>query len=141
MIRQDLLTKMDFFSVNSILAFLMFWFLLIAPFPTFSQTPKRTFKKIPLVIDEINYDLNIISIKQDHQGYLWMTTGQGLLKFDGYEFINYLNIPGDSTSLINDRTESLFVDHTGDVWIGTERGMSRYKVDCDFFVQYPTPSS
>lgn len=139
--RTDLLTKMDFLSKKSILALLMYWFLLIAPLITFSQTPKRTFKKIPIALDQVSYDLNIISIKQDLRGYLWMTTGEGLLKYDGYEFIRYLNIPGDSTSLISNMTESLFVDHAGDIWIGSNPGISRYKVDCDCFVQYSAPSS
>ncbi len=132
--------RRDFLSEKSILAFLMYWFLLIAPLLTFSQTPKRTFERIPIAIDQVSFDLNIISIKQDQKGYLWLTTGVGLLKYDGYEFKRYLNIPGDTTSLINDMTESLFVDHAGDVWIGTNRGISRYKVDCDCFVQYSKPS-
>ena len=135
--RRDVFSKILFLSVEQILAFPIYSLLLIAPLLTFPQTPVRTFKKIPIALDQVSLDLNIISIKQDHQGYLWMSTGKGLLRYDGYEFKRYLNIPGDTTSLNNDYTESLYVDHTGDLWIGTAKGLSRYESDCDCFYQYP----
>lgn len=132
----NLLTNIVYLSRKNIFTFLLYWFFLISPLLSFSQSPKRTFEKILVTIDEVSYDLNITSIKQDHQGYLWMSTNKGLIKYDGYEFIRYLNIPGDSTSLINNNTESLYVDSTGALWIGTSHGLSRYDSGCDCFFQY-----
>ncbi len=116
------------------------WLCLLLPVITFSQSPKRDFKKVPVVIDQVTYDFNIISIAQDNQGYLWMATPAGLLKFDGYEFSIYRNIPGDLTSLTDNYTESIYVDHTGTTWIGTGKGLNRYDPHCDCFVRYPSTS-
>jgi ligand-binding sensor domain-containing protein len=106
------------------------------PSYVYSQQPVHAFKKFTIEINNVAYDFSIISIVQDNLGYLWMTTGDGLLKYNGYEFELYRNIPGDSTSLIHNTTESLLVDFYGDLWVGTGRGLSRYKHSCDCFIQY-----
>lgn len=110
---------------------------LIVPFLTFSQYQELNFDKIPIEIDGVPYNSNVVAITQDHIGFLWLATASGLIKYDGYQFKIYKNIPGDSKSLINDFTESLYVDYTGDLWIGTAYGLSRYESDCDCFYQYP----
>ncbi|MGB5497688.1 MAG: two-component regulator propeller domain-containing protein [Maribacter sp.] len=109
---------------------------LIVPFLTFPQYQELNFEKIPIDIEGVPYNSNVIAMIQDHTGFLWLATGGGLIKYDGYQFKIYRNIPDDSTSLISDFTESLYVDYTGDLWIGTAHGLSRYESDCDCFYQY-----
>ncbi|MEJ2005251.1 MAG: two-component regulator propeller domain-containing protein, partial [Cyclobacteriaceae bacterium] len=135
--RNDVMARLIFLSQTGIFLFLIFWFLLLPGF-TFSQNPKQNFNKVPIVIDQVTYELNIISIEQDHTGYLWMATHEGLLKYDGYEFYIYRNIPGDSTSLKDNYIESLFVDHSGSLWIGTGKGLNRYDSNCDCFFRFPS---
>jgi ligand-binding sensor domain-containing protein len=38
-------------------------------------------------------------IYQDSKGWIWIGTSQGLSRFDGYSFVNFLSKPDDSTSL------------------------------------------
>jgi ligand-binding sensor domain-containing protein len=65
-----------------------------------------------------------------------MTSADGLIRYDGYDFKVYQPIPGDSTSLLDGGNEKLFVDHLGDLWVGTSTGVSRYESHCDCFVHY-----
>lgn len=60
-----------------------------------------------------------MEIIQDNEGFLWIGTWDGLNRYDGYEFIHYKYDPNDSTSLSSNSIRSLFVDKTGDLWIGT----------------------
>ena len=59
---------------------------------------------------------------QDDDGFLWIGTQSGLSRYDGYNFKNYLDNPGDSTSLSDSYINSLFIDHLGTIWVGTNQG-------------------
>ncbi|MGI8835705.1 MAG: ligand-binding sensor domain-containing protein [Pyrinomonadaceae bacterium] len=57
---------------------------------------------------------------QTQDGYLWFTTFDGLVRFDGVRFtvFNKSNSPGLATN----RFVSLFEDRNGDLWAGLETG-------------------
>ncbi|MBX2992042.1 MAG: hypothetical protein KF749_12870 [Bacteroidetes bacterium] len=79
----------------------------------------------------------IYSILQDKQGFLWLGTATGLLRYDGYTFKRYAHNPSDSTSLSGDFIWSVCEDSSGDVWVGTSgRGLNRYVRAADRFVRY-----
>src|SRR5690606_32548477 len=84
---------------------------------------------------------SILDIAQDHEGYIWLATEDGLVRYDGYTFLTYSNIPEDSTSLSQNRVEKLFVDFKGDVWIGSKSGLDRYNPVCDCFFRYSAHST
>jgi signal transduction histidine kinase/ligand-binding sensor domain-containing protein/AraC-like DNA-binding protein len=95
------------------------------------------FKKINIEIDgEGVFDVALIT--QDHQGYLWMATNLGLIRYNGLKGKKY-DITRDDFSLsANDIIEALYVDRLGDIWIGAHSGLSRYNPDCDCFFHYPS---
>ncbi len=43
----------------------------------------------------------VLSIIQDHKGFMWLGTMDGLNRYDGYTFKVYRNVPEDSSSLSN----------------------------------------
>src|SRR5688500_7564612 len=60
---------------------------------------------------------NVECILQDKSGNLWFgTTQNGLYKFDGKSFIQFLTGDGLSSNMIY----SLLEDKAGKIWIGTE---------------------
>ena len=63
---------------------------------------------------------DILAVTQTQDGYLWIATEQGLVRFDGLNFkvFNSSNTPALGSSSIS----ALLVDHTGDLWIGTHGG-------------------
>ena len=75
----------------------------------------------------------INNITQDEQGYIWIATGNGLNRFDGYRFTSYLYIPGNPRSLSHNNVQTLFVDSDGQLWVGTVRGLNRYNTATDDF--------
>lgn len=95
-----------------------------------AQYNENTFKKIFIEIDEEQiFDVNAIT--QDHQGYMWMATNLGLIRYNGLEGKKYNNKVIDSTSFEFYDITSLFVDHQGDMWIGAAYGLSKYNPECD----------
>ncbi len=103
--------------------------------PTNDTDPN--FKKINIEIDgELVFDVHIIA--QDHQGYMWLATNLGLIRYNGFEGKKYDINRDNSYSMGDDFINSLFVDHLGDIWIGVNSGLSKYYPESDSFYHYPT---
>jgi ligand-binding sensor domain-containing protein len=68
-------------------------------------------------------DDEVQGILQDRQGFLWIHSGSGLNKFDGYVFENYLNNP-TSSYILSRRATIFHQDKKGRFWILTNEGIS-----------------
>ncbi len=102
-----------------------------------AQVRENIFEKIYIEIDgEEVFD--VYDITQDIQGYLWMSTNLGLIRYDGLEGKRYVLSKNKSGSITNDYINRLYVDHLGDLWIGTNSGINKYNPDCDCLIQYPS---
>ena len=68
----------------------------------------------------------ITALTQDHRGFLWIGTLDGLNRYDGYEFVVYRHDPQDANSLSDNfiNTGALF-EQAGSLWIGTRNGLNR----------------
>ncbi|MFV0593982.1 MAG: two-component regulator propeller domain-containing protein [Draconibacterium sp.] len=64
----------------------------------------------------------IQSVFQDSKGWMWIGTSQGLSRFDGYSFVNYLPQSNDSTALSGSLVRVIKEDHKGNLLVGTETG-------------------
>ena len=65
-------------------------------------------------------------ILEDHNGFLYFGTENGLDIYDGYEFINYHMDAFDDASILGNTVSSLYEDSNGMIWIGTELGVSKF---------------
>src|SRR5882757_7833695 len=58
---------------------------------------------------------SITSVAQTSDGYLWIGTDKGLVRFDGLNFHHFERVQPDSTPIGSVRT--LLVDGSNDLWI------------------------
>lgn len=76
------------------------------------------------------------AVLQDHKGFLWIGTENGLNKFDGYTFQTFKHDPEDSTSLSDDWITALAEDRAGTLWVGTINGLNRLDRASETFERY-----
>jgi signal transduction histidine kinase/ligand-binding sensor domain-containing protein/DNA-binding response OmpR family regulator len=80
----------------------------------------------------------VTSILQDNEGFMWFGTRSGLNRYDGYNFLVFDQVPGDSSSLVNTSIERIYKDSKGIIWIGTKsNGISRYNPVTGKFLNMP----
>jgi ligand-binding sensor domain-containing protein len=70
----------------------------------------------------------VISICQDHNGFLWIGTYDGLNRYDGYGFKVFHNVIGDSTSLAINTIYTIEEDNNRRIWVGGQEGLCVYNV-------------
>ncbi len=67
-----------------------------------------------------NYISNIL---QDKNGFIWVGTGEGVFMYNGYNFRAFKNLPGDTTTLADNRVTALYTNKDT-LWLGTSTGLS-----------------
>jgi PAS domain S-box-containing protein len=75
---------------------------------------------------------------QDHVGFLWFGTEEGLNRYDGYSFAVFRHDPKNPASLPNDKVTALLEDRRRQLWIGTDAGLSLFDRRTETFVPEPT---
>ena len=64
----------------------------------------------------------VTNIVQDNKGFIWFSTWNGLIKYDGYTFKNYKAYPGDGCTLTSNRLLGIVQNRNCDIWCQTYDG-------------------
>lgn len=116
---------------------LLFEFLFLST-QLFPQHGDLTFEHI--TVDDGLPENSVRTILQDHLGFMWFGTQNGLVKYDGYEMTIYRPDPTDTSSFTGRNIYSLYEDKEGNIWIGTElAGLSKFDRATETFTQFKTP--
>jgi ligand-binding sensor domain-containing protein len=70
-------------------------------------------------------DGRITAFAQTPDGYLWLGTQSGLMRFDGVRNVQWHPPPG--ASLPDRRIRALLTGRDGTLWIGTDRGVASWR--------------
>ena len=80
---------------------------------------------------------NVVSMVQDKNGFIWIATfSKGLFRYDGSQFINYVTDSQDSTTLLGNAVECLLADSKGNIWAGSQFGLSMLDPITNKFTHY-----
>lgn len=82
--------------------------------------------------------VNLTAMVQDGQGFIWLGSDAGLLRWDGYRFHTYEADPDAHGSVPDNDIRCLHVDSRGRLWVGTNSGgLAWFDADKDEFVRVP----
>ncbi len=85
----------------------------------------------------------VYSILQDTRGFIWFGTPDGLNRYDGYNFICYKYDPDDPNSISNNNAGNIYLDRSGNIWIGTwGGGLNKFDLESEVFQRFlPDPKN
>ena len=72
----------------------------------------------------------VTSVLQGQDGYIWLGTGAGLVRFDGIRFVNVFEqnvLEGQQPLLADSYVWSIAEGAEGVLWVGTSNGLIKYK--------------
>jgi ligand-binding sensor domain-containing protein/two-component sensor histidine kinase len=67
-------------------------------------------------------DVTVFSLVQDQQGFIWIGSSDGLIRFDGIHFKTYKNTPFSKKQLADGNIRDILVDDEGLLWLITDLG-------------------
>jgi len=80
---------------------------------------------------------NVKAILQDHRGFMWFATQDGLDRYDGNTFVVYKHNPNDPDSLSANLVVDLIEDDQGYLWIATYTGgVNKFDPRTEHFTRY-----
>lgn len=84
-----------------------------------------------LYFDHINYDESfsqsmISSIHQTQKGFIWIGTANGLISYDGYNFLRYVYNKDILSTISNNHINVVFDDNDKELWVGTNNGLNLF---------------
>ena len=77
----------------------------------------------------------INDIAQDRDGFIWMATWDGIVRYDGISFKTYKPDVVNLKSIQARQVIKLYIDSEGALWAITYAGISRYNLQSDIFEQ------
>jgi len=81
---------------------------------------------------------HVFAIVQDHSGFLWFGTDDGLNRFDGHEFRVFKHSEADTNTINDNSIRALLVARDSSIWIGTNGGICRYFPKTEKIIRYVT---
>lgn len=79
---------------------------------------------------------SVSGIVQDKRGFLWFSTQGGLCRYDGQNFVSYENEPFNESSISGDLIQTMYLDRSETLWVGTYAGLNRFIPESQSFAHY-----
>jgi len=83
-----------------------------------AQVPQRPAFRLTATAEGLP-STSITALATDRTGYLWLTTYDGLARFDGTEFTVWQHDPRDPASVAGNLQQALYVDPHDQVWVAS----------------------
>ena len=80
----------------------------------------------------------VYSLLQDHIGYVWTGTGDGLSRYDGNRFKTFNN---KTSNLSGKHVISIYEDKKDTLWVATNKGFSKFNKSTELFENFTIDST
>ena len=102
---------------------------LVAVFPLCAQMARLYTSDSGLPNSQVN------DIFQDSRGFVWISTQNGLARFDGMDFTTFRFAHDRADALASDLVLTVFEDSRGTLWVGTSTGLQTFDPDYSSFLR------
>ncbi len=123
--------KTTFMTFRKILCTFIIWLASTAPG---HGTDEYHFSRIPYG-NGLSQD-GVSTIAEDDAGCLWMGTGDGLDRYDGYDIRTFRHNPEDIHTIQSNIINKVYKDSMSRIWVCTANGLSIYDNEMDRFSRF-----
>ncbi|MFB9057372.1 two-component regulator propeller domain-containing protein [Mariniflexile ostreae] len=78
----------------------------------------------------------VTSILEDHHGFIWFGTNNGLFSYNSIDVKRYNHLQNDLSTISTNRINTLYKEKNGKMWVATENGLCAYNAKKDNFDRY-----
>jgi len=97
----------------------------------------QTFRVKSFSVNEGLTQFTTGKVIQDHLGFIWVSTYDGLNRYDGNDFVKYRHNPYNKKSISGNRVLEINTDAQNNLWVVTENGsVDKYNYITDQFEHY-----
>jgi len=105
-------------------------------FASFADAPERVAFQRLAIPDDVPAQL-CSALLEDTEGFLWIGTQGGLVRYDGYQFRVFRFDPNDDATIGGSYVRSIISDRRGRLWVGTfSGGLSMFDPASERFKRY-----
>lgn len=102
-----------------------------------ASADEQDYRFIHLVPGKDENTNTILKILRDRKGFMWFGTKMGLIRYDGYSFVNYKYTLNKPDWISGDLIRDFAVDRNGDLWLAIENGgLNHYQYAWNRFTVY-----
>ena len=120
------------------------WLIALTSLTLYSQSGSYDFEVIPLP-DELE-GFTGRDFLQDKDGFIWICTNRGLLRYDGANFKHYsletsdgIDNSFETSGMVSDFVYSPFEDSDGAIWFVNQLGLTQFDKETEIFNHYYGP--
>ncbi|GAB3458591.1 hypothetical protein GCM10027321_14460 [Massilia terrae] len=118
-----------------VLRWLCAWLLLMYCAGALAAGP-RTLRFVRIGVEQGMSQESVLTMLQDHNGFMWFGTQAGLNRYDGYRMTVFRTDPDNPGSLPDNFVTASYEDDAGRLWFGTKGGLARFDEATQKFVRY-----
>ena len=101
-----------------------------------SHVPVKNLKFSHLTTNDGLSQSYVTAILQDHRGFMWFATRDGLNRYDGNTFVVYKHNPNDPSTLSSNFLEDILEDEHGYLWVSTNTGVNKFDPATERCIRY-----
>jgi ligand-binding sensor domain-containing protein len=125
---------MKFLNVISVVCKYLLVLAMLGGLPVKAQQGVMTFSHISS--EQGLSNSTIEAIAQDHRGFIWIGTRDGLNLYDGKQMTVFRHINGNNKSISDNFVKFIYEDKKQTLWIGTTNGLNRYDAASKTFTPF-----
>jgi signal transduction histidine kinase/DNA-binding NarL/FixJ family response regulator/ligand-binding sensor domain-containing protein len=118
-----------------LLAFLSVIFILV----TGANAGEMHFRLKRLTLADGLSHTDVLDVKQDSLGFIWLATFNGLNRYDGYKFQQFYNFDSNRPAVCNRISNLAFEGSV--LWMATDGGITKFDIKSECFLPFPASTN